>query len=116
MKLESASIVAIIIGAIAVLAAAVYALLAALQTRSRVRRISDSPALVAASKLPALGERISAGVESLQAASDRWDALVEQLTAAQDATARLQSGIDSVAACIVDLLDVFAPSLRGRAS
>jgi hypothetical protein len=116
MNLESASIVAIIVGAVALLASMAYALIRALNIQARLKRISNSPAFVAASKLPKLGERISVGVEKLQAASDRWDGLAERLTAARDASARFQSGIDSVAACIVDLLDVFAPSLRGRAS
>jgi len=116
MTLESASIVAIIIGAVAVLASAVYVLVRGLGIRSRLGRISDSPALIAASKLPALGERISTGVEKLQAASDRWDGLAERLTAARDASTRFQSGIDSVAVCIIDLLETFAPSLRGAAS
>jgi len=116
MTLESASIVAIIIGAVAVLASMAFALIRALNIRARLKRISNSPASVAASKLPQLGERISAGVEKLQAASDRWDGLAERLTAARDASTRLQSGIDSVAACVIDLLETFAPSLRGTAS
>ncbi|HET9342250.1 MAG TPA: hypothetical protein VFO25_05015 [Candidatus Eremiobacteraceae bacterium] len=116
MNLENASIVAIIIGAVAVLATVVYALVRGLRIRSRLTRITDSPAFVAASELPALGERISAGIEKLQAASDRWDELAHRLTAARDASSRLQSGIDSVAACVIDLLDTFAPSLRGTAS
>jgi hypothetical protein len=116
MNLESASIVAIIIGAVAVLASVAYALISALNIQARLKRISNSPAFVAASKLPQLGDRIAAGVEKLQAASDRWDGLAERLTAARDASARLQSGIDSVAVCIIDLLETFAPSLRGTAS
>lgn len=116
MNLENASIVAIMIGAVAVLATVVYALVRALRIQSRLKRIADSPAVVAASELPALGERISAGVEKLQAASDRWDELAERLTAARDASTRLQSGIESVAACVIDLLETFAPSLRGTAS
>jgi len=116
MSLEGASIVAIIIGAVIGLASFVYALIRALNIQARLKRISNSPAAVAVSKLPQLGDRISAGVERLQAASDRWDDLAERLTAARDASARLQSGIDSVAVCIIDLLETFAPSLRGAAS
>ena len=116
MTLENVSIAAIIIGAVAVLGSVVYALVRVLSIRSRLKRISDSPAFVAATKLPALGERISIGIEKLQAASDRWDELAERLTAARDASTRLQSGIDSVAACVIDLLETFAPSLRGTAS
>lgn len=116
MTSESASIAAIIVAAIALLASLVYLLVRGVTIQSRVKRISNSPAAVAAAKLPALGERISAGVQQLQSSGERLDDLVEQVTAARDAGGRLRSGIDSVAACVVDLLDTFAPSARGSAS
>jgi len=116
MNFESASIVAVIIGAAMLLASMVYALVRTLSIQARLKRISNSPAFIAASELPQAGERISAGIEKLQAASDRWDGLSERLTAARDASTRLQSGIDSVAACVIDLLETFAPSQRGTAS
>ena len=116
MTAESASIAAIIVGAVALLASVVYLLVRAVKIQSRIKRISDSPAAVAAAKLPALGDRISAGVQQLQSTGERLDDLVEQITAVRDAGGRLRTGIDSVAACIVDLLDTFTPSARGRAS
>ena len=116
MTAESASIAAIIIGAVALLAAVLYALARALMFQSRLKRISNSPAAVAAAKLPALGERISAGVQELQSTGERVDEFVEQITAARDAGGRLRSGIDTVAACIVDLLETFAHSPPGAAS
>jgi len=110
---ESASIVAIIIGAIAVLASATYALLRMLSLRTRFDRISNAPGVVAAAGLPARVERISTGVQRLQESGTKWDALLESVTATRDAGFRLQSGIDSVAACMIDLLDTFVPSMRG---
>lgn len=116
MSIESASIVAIVIGAVAVLASMVYALVRALKFQSRLKRISTSPAFVAASKLPRLGDRIAAGVQQLQAIGGRLDVAIERLTAAHEASDRLSEAIASVATCVVDLLETFAPSLRGSAS
>lgn len=115
MSIESASIVAIVIGAVAVLASMVYALVRALKFQSRLKRISNSPAFVAASKLPRLGDRIAAGVQQLQAIGGRLDVAIERLTAAHEASDRLSEAIASVATCVVDLLETFAPSLRGSA-
>lgn len=115
MTAESASIVEILIGAVAVLSALVYVLVRGLRVQSRLDRISRSPGVVAAANLPAEGERISAAIQHLQEVGGRWDSLVESLTATRDAGTRLQTGIDSVATCIIDLLDTFAPSQRGAA-
>ena len=115
MTAESASIAAILLGAVAVLAALIFALVRGLRVQSRLNRISNSQAVAAATKLSGEGERISAGVQRLRETGRRWDSLLESLTATRDAGARLQSGIDSVAACIIDLLDTFAPSQRGSA-
>ena len=116
MTIESASIAAIVVGVAAALSALIYALVVALRVQARLRRVSGSAAAVAARQLPAQAERIAAGVQRLQAFGERWDVLVDRLTAARDASTRLQSGIDSVAACVIDLLETFAPSLRGTAS
>jgi len=116
MTAEGASITAILIGAVVVLSTLIYALVRGLKVQSRLDRISRSPATIAASKLPVEGERISASVQRLQQAGDRWDLLLESVTATRDAGTRLQSGIESVAACIIDLLDTFVPSERGSAS
>lgn len=115
MTVESASIAAIVIGAVAVLSTLIYALVRGLRVGSRIDRISRSPAVVAVAKLPAEADRISASVQRLQEVGDRWDSLFESLTATRDAGTRLQSGVDSVAACIIDLLDTLVPSMRGSA-
>lgn len=116
MIAESASIAAILLGAVALLASVVYLSVRALKILSRLKRTSNSPAAIAVAKFPALGERISAAVQQLQSSSERLDELIEQVTAARDAGGRLRSGIESVAACIIELLDTFAPSQRGGAT
>jgi len=116
MTAQSASMVAILVGLVAVLGSMVYALIRALRIQTRLKRISNSPAALAAAKLPALGERISACVQELQGTGERLNDVVESLTATRDAGNSLQSGVDSIAACVIDLVDTFAPSARGSAS
>ena len=116
MTAESVSVSAIIVAAGVLLGSAAFAFVNALRIGSRLKKISASPAFVAATRLPTLGERIATGAARLQAIGGRFEAAAEQLTAARDASTRLHDGVESVAACIVGLLDVFVPSMRGRAS
>lgn len=116
MTIESASVTAIVVAAAASSVSIVFGLVRAFRVTSRLKKSSASPGFVAATRLPAQGERIAAGVQRLRALGDRWNAIVERLTAAQDASDRLSEGVASVSACVIGLLDAFAPSLRGRAS
>jgi hypothetical protein len=116
MSAQALSVTAVVIGAVAVLGSVAFLLYRALRINARLERMSSSPSMVAATRLPALGERIAIGIERLQATGDRFDGIVERLTAAHDASERLRESIASVSACVVGLLDVFTPSQRGRAS
>lgn len=116
MTIEAASVTAIIVGAAAVLGSMIFLLVRALRIGTRLEHISSSPSMVAATTLPAAGSRIAVGVERLGLMGERVQSIVEQLTAARDASERLREGVASVSACVIDLLDVFAPSLRGSAA
>lgn len=114
MTAEAMSVTAIIIAAAALLVSLVFAFFRALRIASRLRKTSKSSGFAAATALPAAGARIAAGAQQLQAIG-RWKAVVERLAYAHDASDRLREDVDAVAACVVDLLDLFVPSLRGSA-